>query len=114
MQQRGDRIRLQHMLDAAREAFGFAWGKTRDALRSDRMFAFSSLYLLLTVGEAAARVSAETRARYPAIPWVEVVGMRNHLVHGYDQIEYDTVWRALTEDLPPLVAELERILATKE
>ena len=48
---------------------------------------------------------------YPAIPWKQIIGMRNRLVHAYSEIDYEQVWKALTEDLPPLIEQWERILA---
>ena len=63
------------------------------------------------VGEAAARVKKRTRAKYPQIPWTQIITMRNRLVHVYFEIDQDQVWKAVTEDMPPLAEELERILA---
>jgi uncharacterized protein with HEPN domain len=59
------------------------------------------------VGEAARRVTEQDRAKYPAVPWQDVVDLRNRLIHGYDQVDYDTVWQIVVGDLPPLAAELE-------
>lgn len=66
--------------------------------------------LVEIVGEAATRVSAETRARLPELPWRPAIGMRNRLIHGYDIVDVDTVWGTVVLDLPPLVAQLEVIL----
>ena len=65
------------------------------------------------VGEACARISTETEARYPTIPWAEIVGMRNHLVHTYFDIDLDRLWTTVTNDLPPLVVSLEHILSKR-
>lgn len=62
------------------------------------------------VGEAAAHVSEATRSRAPQIPWAKIVGMRHRLVHVYFQVDLDLVWDTITLDLPPLIAELEKIL----
>jgi uncharacterized protein with HEPN domain len=62
------------------------------------------------IGEAAARVGADTKGTYPQIPWAQIVAMRNRLVHAYFDIDLDQVWKAATEDLPPLVVALESIL----
>lgn len=63
------------------------------------------------VGEAANRLSTDDQLRYPTIPWKEIVGMRNRLVHGYDAIDLDVLWDTVHIDLPPLIDELERILS---
>jgi uncharacterized protein with HEPN domain len=103
-------VRLQHMLGAAREAAQMAQGKTRADLDSDRPLNLSLVRLLEVVGEAASRVPDADRAKYPGIPWPQIVGLRNRLIHGYDNVDFDILWQIVTKDLPPLVAELERIL----
>lgn len=78
-----DRVRLRHMLDAASEAVEFAKGKTRADLERDRLLVLGLLKCIEIVGEAAARVSPDVQSRYPRIPWLDIVGMRNRLVHVY-------------------------------
>jgi uncharacterized protein with HEPN domain len=103
-----DRVRLQHMLEAAQEALSFAKGKTRADLDSDRLLAHALVECLRVTGEAARQVSSETRQEYPAIPWRDAIGMRNQLVHEYFKIDYDIVWQTVREDLPALVQALEQ------
>ena len=62
------------------------------------------------VGEAAAHLSSATKESQPDIPWGEIVGMRNRLVHAYFEVDIGLVWRTVQEDLPPLIAQLERIV----
>ncbi len=107
---RDDRMRLLHMLDHAAEALDMAHGKTRNDLDSDRRLNLSLVRLFEIVGEAAARVSKDTRERYPNIPWPDIVGLRNRLIHGYDQIDFDILWEVIETDLPQLVAQLRQIL----
>jgi len=108
-----DWVRLRHMLDAANEALGFARGKTRKDLGSDRQLILSLVKCIEIVGEAAARVSEPTRAKCPEIPWTSIVGMRNRLIHGYYDIDLDRVWDTIKDDLPPLIAALKRIPSTE-
>lgn len=68
--------------------------------------------LLEIVGEAASRISPDRRALHPEIPWTQIVGLRNRLIHGYDTVNFDILWSILTADLPPLVATLDNILAS--
>ena len=72
------------------------------------MLELSLVRLIEIVGEAAARVSLERRTLYPSIPWREVIGMRNRLVHGYDSVDLDVLWDTVELDLPPLIIELEK------
>ena len=53
------------------------------------------------------------RKKYHRIPWQEIVGMRNRLIHGHDQVDLDILWDTIEYDLPPLIAELERILGSE-
>ncbi len=105
-----DRVRLTHVLAAAREALQFARDRERVHLDSDPMFRRAVVHCVQEIGEAAARVSEETRARAPGIPWTQIVGMRHRLVHAYFAINADLVWEVLQRDLGPLVAELEKLV----
>jgi uncharacterized protein with HEPN domain len=66
------------------------------------------------IGEAASQISRELRDRSPGLPWTDVIGMRNRLVHAYFDIDPDIVWDTATQDLPPLVAELTKLLNKPE
>ena len=66
--------------------------------------------LVEIIGEAAAHVSQQTRERYPKIPWEDIVGMRNRIVHGYDEVDFDILWDVVELHLPPLVDEVRRAL----
>ena len=105
-----DQTRLRHMRDAAVEATRFAQGRSRESLNTDRMLALSLVKLVEIMGEAASRVSQETRSQLPRIPWVQIISMRNRLTHAYFDIDLDIVWKTATEDLVLLIAELERVV----
>ncbi|MGH7842109.1 MAG: HepT-like ribonuclease domain-containing protein [Candidatus Binataceae bacterium] len=77
-------VRFRHMLDHAREAVSMVSGKTRRVLDTDRKLNLALVRLLEIVGEAAGRTSADERSKYSAIPWSQIVGLRNRLIHGYD------------------------------
>lgn len=114
MTRHDDIVRLRHMLDHAREAMAMIEGKARDDLRRERMLELSLIRLIEVVGEAAARVSPEGQATYPSIPWPQVVGIRNRLIHGYSQVDLDILWDTIEYDLPPLITELEKVLETEQ
>jgi uncharacterized protein with HEPN domain len=114
MSEQREYIRLRHMLDHAREAIALAEGRARADLDSDRLLELALVRLLEIVGEAASRVPEEERALHPAIPWIQMVGLRNRLIHGYDAVDNDILWQIVVLDLPPLVAALEEILARHE
>ncbi len=102
-----DRVRLRHMLDNAKEALALVQGKRRSDLDSNRLLGLGLVRLLEIVGEAANRITPETQSRYPSIPWRQIIGLRNRLIHGYDDVDMDLLWVILTDDLPDLIIQLE-------
>ena len=104
-----DRIRLQHMLDAARAVAEFARGRTREDLDRDLMLRFAVIHGLELVGEAR-HVSEHVRDAAPMIPWRLIIGMRNRLIHGYADVDLDRVWRTVERDVPALIKQLEALL----
>ena len=110
----GDEARLRHMLDHAIEAVEMAQSKTRQDLDADRQLNLSLVRLLEIVGEAAGRVSEATRDQHPEIPWADIVGLRNRLIHAYDAVDFDILWNVVRDDLPPLVAALRSIVDNRD
>jgi uncharacterized protein with HEPN domain len=98
------------MLDYARQAVAMAQGRKPSDLESDTMFQLALTRLVEIIGEAASRVSMPARERYGEIPWPDIVGMRNRLVHGYDVVDLNLLWNTVATDMPPLIAALERIV----
>jgi uncharacterized protein with HEPN domain len=101
-----DRIRLQHMLDAANEALSFARGKKRPDLDENRMLVLALVKDIEIIGEAAYQIPQETREQLQDIPWEDIVGMRHRLVHAYFDINLDILWQTVQEDLPGLISLL--------
>jgi uncharacterized protein with HEPN domain len=97
------------MLDHAREAVAMAAGRTRADLDTDRQFNLALVRLVEIIGEAANRVPDAERARMSQIPWPQIVSLRNRLIHGYDEVDFDILWQIVTRDLPPLIKALEKI-----
>ena len=107
---RDDEIRLRHMLDAAREAVSFVQGQARSDLDNDRQLVLALIKDIEIVGEAATQITEPTRSRLPEMPWQRIIGMRNRLVHAYFDINLDTVWKTVVEDLPGLIRLLESVI----
>ena len=99
------------MLDAAREATAFLAGREREHLDRDRVLTLALVKEMEIVGEAASRVSDSVRHSLPDIPWAQITGMRNRLIHAYFDVDLDRVWDTVREDLPPLITALEAALA---
>ncbi|NIA06697.1 MAG: DUF86 domain-containing protein [Actinobacteria bacterium] len=98
------------MLIHAEEATEMARGRTRGDLDSDRKLNLSLVRLMEIIGEAASRVSPQAHEQIAAIPWPDVIGLRNRLVHGYDKVDFDVLWDIVTYDLPPLIDALREAL----
>ena len=98
------------MLDSAREAVTLVRGRRRSDLDTDRLLNLALVRLLEVVGEAATRVPNETREQLPTIPWRQIISLRNRLIHGYDDVDYDVLWDIVTKDLPPLISTLGQAL----
>lgn len=102
-----DRIRIGHMVDAAKSVARFVEGRHRSDLDDDEMLRFALVHAIQIIGEAASRVSAPARQLMPGIPWREVIGMRNRLVHAYIDIDRNVLWKTVTEAVPALLQQLE-------
>lgn len=105
-----DTIYLCHMLDMARKAAEKTHGLERADYDRDENLRLALAHLVQIVGEAARRVSQQTRDACPGIPWREVTGMRHVIVHQYMSLDEDVLWHVVSKDLPSLIAELEKIV----
>jgi uncharacterized protein with HEPN domain len=102
----------EHLLDI-REAIAKIDQHTScdiDAFADDEMKQVWVIYHLQIVGEAAYGLSQRFKASHPQIPWEQIIGMRNVLVHGYFEIDLDIVWAVIEKDLPALKNAVEAIL----
>lgn len=109
-----DLDRLRHMVEAAQEAMGLAAGRSREDLDEERLLQLALVRLIEIVGEAAGRVSPETQAMAPHLPWPRMVSMRNRLIHDYFTVDLNHVWDTVTLDLAELIPQLERLVEDVE
>lgn len=112
MPQRDPQVTLREMLDAAKKARWVFDTHGRADLDEDWESAYALRLALQILGEAGGRLPPDWRERHPSVPWGEVVGLRHVLVHGYDAVDLDIVWRIAEKDLPPLIEGLEALLDT--
>ena len=108
----GDRVRVQHFLEAIELVESFMKDRSIEDLSNDAMLRFAVVKQLEVIGEAASRITSETLATEPEVAWKQVVLMRHVLVHDYYRIDVHTVWSTVTNDLGPLKPAILRLLNT--
>ncbi len=105
-----DKEYLLDILEAAKLAFAYVDKKSREEFFNDTQCQDAVIRRLEIIGEASRRISEETRASFPDLPWSDMVGMRNVIIHEYDDVDLVIVWETVNNDLPPLIDALEKIL----
>ena len=105
-----DQERLKHMLDAARQAQEFIRNRNRDDLDRDPILLHALVRVLEIVGEAARGISDGFKKNHNEIAWIDIIAMRNRLIHGYFYINLDIVWNTVKFDVPVLIEQLESIV----
>ena len=110
MTRRDPIVCIRHMLDHASEAVQMISERSRADLDTDRQLNLALVRLMEVVGEAATRVQDDFRQRHPQVPWQDVADLRNRLIHGYDTVNFDTLWTIISKDLPPLIEQLRSIV----
>ena len=111
MSRHDDNVTLRQMCDHIEEAIALAVSRTRADLDSDRVFYLALLKLIEIVGEAATRISPPFQANHPELPWREIIGTRNRLIHGYDAVDTDILWTIVMTDFQPLAVQIKSLLS---
>jgi len=90
--------------------FPYLRGSNRAGLQQSQLLTYGLVRCLEIIGEAAARMSDGSRELLPSVPWQQIIGMRNRLIHAYFDVDTDMVWRTVSEDLPRLIVLLNEII----
>ena len=106
---RDDRERLQDILDSIDQIEKYAV-RGFDAFSQDELIQVWFTRHLQAIGEAARSLSPNLTSKYPKVPWGEIIGLRNVLVHNYFEVDQEVVWGIIQDDLPPLKKQVEAIL----
>ncbi|MBI5528390.1 MAG: DUF86 domain-containing protein [Deltaproteobacteria bacterium] len=101
--------RIEDILDSIRRIRSYVEGMDFDAFFRDRRTSDAVLWNIMVIGEAARNVPEEVRVRYPGIPWEDMRGIRNVIVHEYFGVSLSILWQTVESNLPPLVTALEKI-----
>jgi uncharacterized protein with HEPN domain len=102
------------MLQASRKALGYARGLSEEQFVGSNLHQDAIIRQLTIVGEAAKRLSVEFRLNHHEVPWRQVAGFRDVVVHDYSRIDLEEVWRIVQEDLPALITLLEPLVPPEE
>lgn len=105
------RDRLQDILDAIAQ-IEVERAKGRSTFEGSSLIQVWMVHHLMIIGEAVRSIDPSMRQQYPSVPWRQIAGMRNILVHDYFRINQEIVWETVETHLPVLKEEVERILAS--
>jgi len=101
---------LQDIKEALEKLEEFTLGMQFEAFAKDDKTSFAVIRALEIIGEAARKIPKSIRSRYPDVPWQDMAGMRDKLIHGYFGVDLRVVWKTLQIDLPPLKSMLDQII----
>jgi len=110
MTQHDDMARLKHIRDQAQEAITLLRGKTKNDLENDHILQLALTRLVEIIGEASTKVSIEFKQQHKEIPWQQMKGMRNRLIHDYDNVDLNVLWNAVKYNLPELMEKLKTVI----
>ncbi len=105
-----DQVYLLDILEAAKLALSYVHGVSKEEFLQNTQLQDSVIRRIEIMGEAARRLSSTTRENLPGIPWPEMIGMRNLMIHDYDGLDLEVVWYTVLQDLPNIVTCLEPLV----
>ena len=109
-----DSVYLLDILKAAKLVLSYLKGKTQEEFFKDTQCQDAIIRRLEIIGEAAGRISSDITIKYPDLPWGKMVGMRNIMIHEYDDVDLTIVWDTVQNDLPTLIALLEPLIPSEK
>ncbi len=108
-----DSATLLDIVLAARDVIEFTAGVERGEFLRNRILQSAILHKLMVIGEAVKRLSNETRDRHPQIPWQDIAGLRDKLIHDYGEIDLGQIWDISQARIPSLLKQLEPLISQK-
>ncbi len=105
-----DKAYLLDILDAAKLAVEYVGNMSIDEFIEDIRCQDAVIRRLEIIGEAARRISDTTKSDHPEVPWFEMVGMRNVVIHEYDDVDIIVIWDTIKKDIPSLISAINKII----
>lgn len=103
---------LNDMLDYSLKALALIEGMDWDQFEADEKTQLAAVHCLEIIGEAAAKMPRDFHDMHQDIPWAEIVGMRNRIIHAYFEVDMELCWRTINKSLPKLIAQIQNIIPT--
>ena len=110
---RDDRLFLLDIVASTESLQSFIRENSREDFRKDKLLQSALLHELSIIGEAATKISQALQDKYPAVPWREISGFRNQIVHAYFSLDLDIVWETVANDVPELLLQVGEILSNE-
>lgn len=106
-----DTVYLQHIHEATERIALYLGDTQREEFYSDLMLQDAVVRQLQIIGEATRSLSDEFKGNHPEIPWIQIIGMRNRIIHEYFRVNLAIVWEVVRNDLPVIAGQVTKILA---
>ncbi len=101
---------FRDILEYAKTSLEFIQNVSYEEFITDKKATFATIRALEVIGESSNRISDELKEKYPHLPWIEMRGLRNRIIHNYDDIDYTIIWNVLKNEIPNLIKQIEEII----